>query len=379
MREQTLEAAAMITFARFPAMSYAIARTRLCIVLCASVAGIAIIPAPVDAAGAAKARQSAAPNYAQRADVKLFVDELAAEQGFDRRQLLRWFAAAQFQPKIVAAMERPIVEPPKWFEYAPQFLSAERVDGGVSYFRAHEDELARAEREFGVPAEIIVAIVGVETFYGRNLGGYRVFDALTTLAFDYPRRAAFFKSELKDFLRLAREQRISPLAPKGSFAGAMGVPQFMPGSYLRYAVDFDSDGRIDLWSSGADIVGSIANFLARHDWQPGGPVLLPATIDADARDAILRKLDGGMSERRSLLAWADDGVYADALASQLPSDPVGLLMLEEPPTDGEERASYWIACPNFYSITRYNRSRLYAAAVFNLAQAVKRARDYGPR
>ena len=330
-------------------------------------------------AAGVKDASAAGSGYARRADVRFLVDDLATERGFDRKQLLRWFAAAQFQPKIIAAMERPIVEPPKWFEYAPKFLSAERIEGGIAYFRAHEADLARAEREFGVPAEIIVAIIGVETFYGKNLGTYRVFDALTTLAFDYPRRATFFRGELKDFLRLTRDQAISPLTPKGSFAGAMGVPQFMPGSYLRYAVDFDGDGKIDLWSSGADIIGSIANYLARHDWQRGGPVLLPATIDADARDAILRKLDGGMSERRSLSAWEDDGVAADALASELPADPVGVLMLEEPPVDGDERASYWIACPNFYAITRYNRSRLYAAAVFNLAQAVKTVRDYGGR
>ena len=309
----------------------------------------------------------------------MFVDELVAGHQYNRRQLLRWFDAAQFQPKIVAAMERPIVEPPKWFEYAPQFLSAERIDGGVAYFRAHEDELARAEREYGVPAEIIVAIIGVETFYGRNVGSYRVFDALTTLAFDYPRRAAFFRGELKDFLLLMQEQGISPLTPKGSFAGAMGVPQFMPGSYRRFAVDFDGDGRIDLWESSADVVGSVAHYLARHDWQAGQPVLLPATIDAAEQDAIARKLDGGISERRPMWSWEADGVTADALASAVPAEPVGLLMLEEQPVNAEEHASYWIACPNFYAITRYNRSRLYAAAVFQLAQAVKAARENGRR
>jgi len=358
-------------------MSLKHARTLFHVALCAWV--FALIPLSIATAhGASIAAKAQGSGYARRADVQMFVSELAAEQ-FDRKQLLRWFADAQFQPKIIAAMERPIVEPPKWFEYAPQFLSAERVDGGVAYFRAHEDQLRRAEREFGVPAEIIVAIIGVETFYGRNLGSYRVFDALTTLAFDYPRRATFFRSELKDFLRLARAQRISPLTPKGSFAGAMGVPQFMPGSYVRYAVDFDGDGKIDLWTSGADVIGSVANFLARHDWQAGGPVLLPATIDVETRDAIVRKIDGGMTERRSIFEWESDGVTADALASELPVDPVGLLMLEERPIAGEDRTSYWIACPNFYAITRYNRSRLYAAAVFNLAQAVKAKRDDGIR
>jgi membrane-bound lytic murein transglycosylase B len=340
---------------------------------------IAIVPISSLPVLAATKTANAAQGYAQRADVRMLVDELVAGHQFDRRQLLRWFAAAQFQPKIIAAMQRPIVEPPKWFEYAPQFLSAERIDGGVAYFRAHEEDLVRAEREYGVPAEIIVAIVGVETYYGRNTGRYRVFDALTTLAFDYPRRAAFFRGELKDFLLLMQEQGISPLAPKGSFAGAMGVPQFMPGSYRRFAIDFDGDGKIDLWESSADVVGSVAHYLARHDWEAGQPILLPATIDAAEQEAIARKLDSGISERRPMFAWESDGITADALASEVPAEPVGVLMLEEQPVNGEERASYWIACPNFYAITRYNRSRLYAAAVVQLAQAVKAAIDNGQR
>jgi membrane-bound lytic murein transglycosylase B len=169
-----------------------------------------------------------------------------------------------------------------------------------------------------------------------------------------------------------------PSAAKGSFAGAMGVPQFMPGSYRTYAVDFDGSGRPDLWTSPADIAGSVASYLARHDWQPGRPVLLPAAIADDKRDAVLRKLDGGLSERRAPDAWAADGV---ALAAPVPdpqSDPVGLLLLETS-VDGVEGASYWIAFNNFYVLTRYNRSRLYAAAVYELAQAIKAARGDNPR
>jgi membrane-bound lytic murein transglycosylase B len=334
------------------------------------------VVAATDAKPPSGAKSSADPahRYAERADVRAFIDELVAE-GFDRRALERAFAAARFQPRIVAAMDRPIVEPPKWFEYSPQFLTQERIDGGVAFYAANADALARAEKEFGVPADIVVAIVGVETFYGRNLGAYRVFDALTTLAFDYPRRATFFRGELKEFLRLTREQQLSPLAPKGSFAGAMGVPQFMAGSYRRYAVDFDGDGRVDLWGSTADAIGSVANYLARHDWQPGEPVLLPATIEPEAYDAAKGKLDGGISERRTPAAWESDGVSADVLASQLPADTVALLALEDPPMDGVERATYWIACANFFVLTRYNRSRLYAAAVWSLAEAIRKARE----
>ena len=290
-----------------------------------------------------------------------------------RAALSRVFAAARYQPKIVAAMQRPLVEPPKWYEYAPQFLSPARVEGGVAWWNGHAQELARAEATFGVPAEIVVAIVGVETFYGRFTGGHRAIDALATLAFDYPRRAAFFRGELRHYLLLTRELGISPLVPKGSFAGALGVPQFMPGSYRNFAVDFDGDGRVDLWVNGPDIVGSVASYLARHDWRRGQPVLLPAALPNDGGDVILRRLDGGLSERRALDDWLRDGVSASEVPADLAPDPVGILLLEQPGT-GDAAASYRIACHNFYVITRYNRSRLYAAAVYELAQAIRLAR-----
>jgi membrane-bound lytic murein transglycosylase B len=311
--------------------------------------------------------------YAARKEVRAFIDEMTAEHGFDRAALARTLGEARYQRTIVTAMDRPLLEPPKWYSYARSFLAPERVAAGVQYWSAHKEDLARAEERYGVPAEIIVAILGVETYYGRNAGNYRVLDALATLAFDYPRRGAFFRGELKQFLLLARELGMSPIAAKGSFAGAMGVPQFMPGSYRSYAVDLDGSGRPDLWQSPADIVGSVANYLARHDWQPGRPVLLPAAIVAEARDTAVRKLDGGLSERRATEAWAADGVtIADPAAGPV-GDPVGLLLLEEI-ADGVESASYWIACNNFYVLTRYNRSRLYAAAVYGLAKAIRAAR-----
>ncbi len=183
--------------------------------------------------------------------------------------------------------------------------------------------------------EIIVAIVGVETFYGRNTGRYRVLDALSTLAFDYPRRAAFFRGELRDFLLLTRDLGVSPAAPKGSFAGAIGLPQFMPGSYRNFAIDFDADGRVDLWESTDDVIGSVANFLVRHDWQRGQPVLMPASIAEEKKAEVLRRLDGGISERRALEAWLADGVAPRESPAGLASDPVGLLMLEESDTRGK--------------------------------------------
>jgi len=330
--------------------------------------------APAAGAKAAlKPKDESRPLYAQRADVQQFAAEVADEHGFDQAKVARWFAAARFQPQIVAAMDRPLLSPPKWYEYAPQFLSRERIDAGVAFGRLHAATLARAEREFGVPAEIVVAILGVETFYGRRTGSHRVLDALATLAFDYPRRAPYFRGELKNFVVLAEEQGLSVLDAKGSFAGAMGVPQFMPGSYRRYAVDFSGDGRVDLWHNVADVIGSVANYLSRHDWLPGQPVLLPAVIAAESHDLALLRLDGGISERRSLAAWQADGVGAVRFPTDLAPDPFGLLLLEEAPDNGESRSSYWIALPNFYVITRYNKSRLYAAAVYSLAQAVKQA------
>jgi peptidoglycan lytic transglycosylase B len=318
---------------------------------------------------------TAAPKgYANRADVRAFIDEMATADKYDRATLRHVFGQARFQAKIVEAMDRPLVEPPKWFEYAPRFLSEARIAGGVAWWNANAAALARAEERYGVPAEIIVAIVGVESYYGRNTGSYRALDALSTLAFDYPRRATFFRGELRQFLLLAREQHVPPLEFKGSYAGALGLPQFMPSSYRTYAVDFDGNGRIDLWGSPADIAGSVGSFLARHDWQRGQPVLLPAAIAEDSLPALRGRLDGGISERRTLDAWAADAVAPAWSPADLAAEPVGILMLEEQDADGVEGASYWIACQNFYVITRYNRSRLYAAAVNELARAIKAAR-----
>ncbi|MFO1283106.1 MAG: lytic murein transglycosylase B [Burkholderiales bacterium] len=331
------------------------------------VAAIAVLgaPAPSPAAGAPADQE----RYGRRADVLAFAAEVAADAGLDRRRVERWLAGARYQARIVDLMSRPIVDPPKWYDYSPPFLSAERIAAGVAWWKANDDALVRAEARFGVPPEIVVAIIGVETYYGRATGTHRVIDALATLAFDYPRRAPFFRGELKEFLRLVHEQGVSPSLTRGSFAGAMGVPQFMPGSYRRYAVDFDGDARIDLFGSAADAIGSVANYLARHDWRPGGPLLVAASVAPQARDTIARRLDGGISERRPLELWAADGVEP-ALALEPVDEPVALVSLEE----SADQSSVWIACPNFYVITRYNRSRLYAAAVVRLAEALRDAR-----
>ena len=334
-----------------------------------------VVTAASGAAPSRKPQPTPASGYAQRDDVREFIEELAREHHFSRAALNRWFSDVRYQPKIVAAMQRPLLEPPKWYEYAPQFLAPARIEEGVAFWRAHETVLARAETQFGVPQEIIVSIIGVETFYGRNTGSHRIIDALSTLAFDYPRRAAFFRGELREFLLLARSEGFSPLVPKGSFAGALGVPQFMPGSVRRYAIDFDGDGHVDLWHSEDDAIGSVANYLARHDWLRGQPVWSPATIAESQRDTALSKLDGGISERRSLAAWNADGVAALRMPDPMAAEPVGLLALEQAPDAMGEPLSLRIAFPNFYVLTRYNKSRLYAAAVTALAEAIRTAYD----
>ncbi len=344
------------------------------IIVALATAVIVASAAAPEAAPPRKPQAAPASGYERRDDVREFIDELAREHDFSRATLRRWFSDVRYQSKIVEAMQRPLLEPPKWYEYAPQFLSPARIEDGVAFWRAHEAALARADKEFGVPPEIIVAIIGVETFYGRNTGNYRIIDALSTLAFDYPRRATYFRGELREFLLLSRSEGFSPLTPKGSFAGALGVPQFMPGSVRRYAVDFDGDRHIDLWRSDDDAIGSVANYLARHDWLRGQPVWSRATVAASQRDTALSKLDGGISERRPLAAWNADGVASERLPDPMAPEPVGLLALEEAPDANGESMSLWIAFPNFYVITRYNKSRLYAAAVTSLAESIRAAR-----
>lgn len=308
-------------------------------------------------------------HYGQRPEVRAFIAELVADEGFDARALRHLFAHAHYQPKVIAAMSRPLRDPPTWYEYAPRFLDPERIDEGLVFWREHAAALARAESELGVAAEVIVAIIGVETRYGRNLGSYPVFEALTTLAFDYPRRAAFFRSELKEFLLLTREQGISPLVPRGSYAGAMGPAQFMPGSLRSYGLDFDAAGRVDPVAAADDAIGNVAHYLSDSGWQPGQPIMEPVRIEGEnAEEGILRQFDGGITDRRPLAAWVREGVTGFVIPGDLAADSVGLLLLEEP-----SAPSYWLVFNNWYVLTRYNRSRLYAAVVAELAQVLKSA------
>jgi membrane-bound lytic murein transglycosylase B len=298
---------------------------------------------------------------ARRADVQAFIREMVARHGFNAAQLQAIFAHAHAQPSIIAAMSRPAEAKP-WYAYRTIFVNPKRVQGGVEFWRAHEAALTRAEQVHGVPPEIVVAIIGVETQYGGNMGKYRVLEALATLAFDYPRRASYFRKELENFLLLTRAEGIDPLTPRGSYAGAMGYGQFMPGSFRSYAVDFDGDGRRDLWRNPRDAIGSVANYFKQHGWRGGEPVAVPARVSGAAWPALVsRQLSQPQSSVASLQAR---GV--------LPQEPVGrdqaAMLLE---FEGREGPEYWLGFENFYVITRYNHSPLYAMAVYQLGQEIR--------
>ncbi|MCC5864425.1 MAG: lytic murein transglycosylase B [Wenzhouxiangella sp.] len=287
-----------------------------------------------------------------------FVERVVAEHGLDADEVRALLAEARYQQSIIDAITRPAEARP-WYRYWPIFLTEARIAGGAEFWRANRELLEQVSEQFGVPIEIIVAIVGVETNYGSNTGSFRVLDALATLGFYYPRRADFFARELGHFMVLAREEGLPLTEVRGSYAGAMGLGQFIPSSYRAYAVDFDGSGRRDLWRSLPDALGSVANYLARHRWQTGEPIVLPVSQMPTDLDVTFRmNLDHSLAELADMgIVFEHDGIPAEAAAT--------LVSLEN--EDGHE---HWIGLNNFYVITRYNRSPLYAMAVVQLAEAI---------
>jgi membrane-bound lytic murein transglycosylase B len=280
---------------------------------------------------------------------------------FSRAALDQLFQQASLQPPILQAIAKPAESKP-WHQYRSIFLNPPRIEHGVQFWMDNAVRLEQADKLFGVAPEIIVAIIGVETAYGRNPGKYRVLDALATLAFNYPQRAPFFRSELEDYLLLTRAQRFDPLSLTGSYAGAMGLPQFMPSSYRSYAVDFDADGKADIWTSAADAIGSVGNYLERHGWLNGAPVTAPAVVTGlDYRRLLGAGVKPSMplSQARKLGVEPRVDVRADL--------KVALIELES--GSGFE---HWLGFNNFYVITRYNQSPLYAMAVYQLAGEIRR-------
>jgi membrane-bound lytic murein transglycosylase B len=311
------------------------------------------------------AAADAAAQYAAREDVRQFISEMVHRHGFVRKELHMLFSRARFQPAVIQAITPP-AEPRavSWQAYRALFLTPQRIEAGVEFRERHREALARAVELYGVPEEIIVAIIGVETVYGRNTGNYRVIDALTTLAFDYPPRAEYFRTELENFLLYARDAGIDTLGLKGSYAGAIGIPQFMPGSYRRYAVDMDGDGKQDLSGSFADAIGSVANFLQAHGWETGQPVAFAAQVHGEHYRALV---DAGIKPAYRYGDLAGFGVSAEGESRA--DAPCSLIELATP----GEASQYLVGLTNFYVLTRYNRSSFYAAAVLELAQAVKSA------
>lgn len=299
-----------------------------------------------------------------RPEIEQFIAYMVRSNGFDAHELRTLFAQTQPNQGVTRAISAPTTSKP-WYEFKPLFVDAGRVAGGVKFWADNADVLARASNEFGVPEAIIVALIGIETRYGKQTGGYRVMDALTTLAFDWPARGDYFRAELEEFLLLAREQHWDPLSVRGSFAGAMGLPQFMPRSYRRHAVDYNADGHIDLWTSPADVIGSVAGYLRFFGWRPGEPVAAPARIDAADAQPLL---DVGLKPSLTVQEWRARGatglgaVRPDLTACVFSLDLVG----------GPE---FWFGFDNFYALLQYNRSRNYAMAIVELAREITLERE----
>lgn len=292
--------------------------------------------------------------------VQRFVDNLVKEHGFAQSEVKGILSDAKVLPEVLMAISRPAEHKP-WYQYRAIFVTPSRIAGGAAFWRSHREDLARAEQDFGVSPEIIVAIIGVETRYGEYTGRYRVLDALSTLAFRYPKRERFFRRELGAFLLLSREEGFNPRSIEGSYAGAIGLPQFIPSSYRQYAVDFDGDNVRDLLGNPRDAIGSVANYLNKHGWERGAEVVFPAKVRAEGAQKLVEE---GIKPHLTLTDMQARGV---SIGNGAPYAGRGAL-IELEARDGPE---YWIGLQNFYTITRYNHSALYAMAVYQLAQAIR--------
>lgn len=303
----------------------------------------------------------AAGQYDKTPAGREFIAEMAQQYGFEPGRVEALLAAAQRRESILESISRPAEKTLEWHQYRKIFMRQERIDQGVEFLEAHREAFERAEKEYGVPASVIAAIIGVETWYGTYKGKYRVLDALATLAFDYPPRSRFFRSELAQYLLMTREQGFDPRELTGSYAGAMGYGQFISSSYRHYAIDFDDDGVADILNNPVDAIGSVANYFRAHHWKPGQPVAEPVENRLPADSPLLtRELKPSLKIRDYQEAGLEPeaGLAGDASARAI------LLM-------GEDGPELWLTYHNFYVITRYNHSHLYAMAVHQLAGALE--------
>lgn len=304
------------------------------------------------------------PASALRPEIMSFVTYMSNRHGYDVNALKDIFIQTNFRPEIIKLISAPATAI-SWDEYRKRFVNTQRIKGGLNFWNKYAAELALARKVYGVPEEIIVAIIGVETSYGASTGNYRIMDALTTLAFDFPRRADYFREELENYLLLAREQKFGLLDIKGSYAGAIGIPQFMPSSYRRYAVDFDHDGKIDLPGSAADAIGSIGNYLKEYGWEANKPIAVRAQAKSENFQEFL---DTGIEPLHPIEKLRDAGIIPlDSVSDDTLSS---LLELKD-----QDKRQLWLGLKNFYVITRYNRSTFYAMSVFELAKAIRTTRS----
>lgn len=295
---------------------------------------------------------------ADLAGIPEFIDEMVAKHHFRRAELTTLFTEAQHRPAIIDAITRPATKKP-WSEYRAVFVNPQRVKAALAFWQQHRTTLQRAEQQYGVPQEIILGILGVETLYGKNMGNYRVLDALTTLAFDYPKRAPFFRSELENYLLLTRDLQLDRLDLKGSYAGAIGIPQFMPSSYRKYAVDFNGNQQTDLRNEPEDAIGSVANYLSSFGWQANEAVAIRAQVENSVPNDLIDN-----KTKQTLVLWAKQGVHANEAVAFNRTARVMRFALPE----GNQ---FWLAFNNFDVITRYNTSDYYALSVFELAEAIR--------
>ncbi len=308
-----------------------------------------------------------ASNLAEHPLLQGIIENLVTKHGYPQRELAQVLSEARLQPRVVEAIKTPYEALP-WHRYRKLFVTDAHVNDGIDFWGRHRVSLERAAQQYGVPEHIIVAIIGVETRYGRNLGRHRVLDSLVTLVVQYPRRRGFFSTELEQFLLLTREEGLDPREIRGSYAGAMGFPQFIASSYRRYAVDFDGDDRRDLITQMDDAIGSVANYLHRHRWKPGQPIVGDAEVTKThvADRYVSDKLKTNSTLGKLMKAGINTGVALNG------SSPATLIKLENP-----DRVDYRIAFENFYVITKYNRSIHYAMAVFELSEELRKRRVSG--
>ena len=305
---------------------------------------------------------SHAQNFVEREEVRAYLDELSGSYGFSRDNLEKILSEHKPNKRIIDLISRPSEKRLQWHEYRKILVDEARIKLGVEFWNENIGALSEAEQVYSVAPEIIVAIIGGETRYGKIMGSYPVVEALSTLAFDYPPRAKFFRKELTEFFILTRDQKLDPASLTGSYAGAMGYGQFIPSSYRAYAVDFDGDNFKDIWNNKADAIGSVANYFSRHGWQGDGPVTVRGyktspNLDVTANESLEPKFLAGDLRKKGIRNNLADNTK------------VALFEME-----GEKGQEYWLGLSDFYVITRYNRSSMYALAVFQLSQAIKQER-----